>query len=575
MEAARARYDVAILGGGLAGLTLALQLKRQRPETSIFVAEKRAGPAPEAAFKVGESTVELSADYFARVCGMRDHIERDQLFKAGLRFFFPAGDNSDITQRVEWGDTAFAPVSTYQLDRGRFENALADSAVKAGIELSQGAFVDEIELGDDTHSATVVRGGPGGERSRIEARWLVDAAGRSFLIKRKLGLEKDVAHTINSSWFRIGGGLVDLEQWGAHDEAWMARMEGPGIRKHSTNHLTGEGYWVWLIPLASQSHSIGIVADPRFHPFERLSTFDASLDWLREYEPQLAKAVEQRRDDVEDFLKIEKFSHSCARVFSPERWGITGEAGVFIDPLYSPGSDYIAFSNTFLGDLIKRDLDGENIAQRTEIYNGSFLGQFENVLANVWQDHYQYFGDAEIFAAKVTYDYVAYWGTQAPRMYYDKVCDLEFTQAVLPDLQRAFGVTVRVQQLFRDWHALGQPENPRSLHAVTSRFSGMWDRLKELQAGLDDDTLRSRYRTNVDILEAMAVVLFHKGAKRLPEGRPDPEVRINPHAVSLRPDRWEADGLFDNDGLTFAEALERTQGFETMLLDELAMVAAR
>src|SRR4029077_11160525 len=82
-------YDVAILGGGLAGLTLALQLKRARPETSVFVAEKRAGPAPEAAFKVGESTVELSADYFARVCGMRDHIERDQLFKAGLRFFFP------------------------------------------------------------------------------------------------------------------------------------------------------------------------------------------------------------------------------------------------------------------------------------------------------------------------------------------------------------------------------------------------------------------------------------------------------------------------------------------------------
>src|ERR1700704_3603857 len=98
MADAENRYDVAILGGGLAGLTLALQLKRERPDTSIFVAEKRPGPAPEAAFKVGESTVELSADYFARICGMRDHMERDQLFKAGLRFFFPAGDNSDITQ---------------------------------------------------------------------------------------------------------------------------------------------------------------------------------------------------------------------------------------------------------------------------------------------------------------------------------------------------------------------------------------------------------------------------------------------------------------------------------------------
>lgn len=573
MASTDTRYDVAILGGGLAGLTLALQLKRQRPQTSIFVAEKRAGPAPEAAFKVGESTVELSADYFARVCGLKDHLEQDELFKAGLRFFFPAGDNSDITQRVEWGDTAFAPVPTYQLDRGRFENELARRNLEAGIELVQGAFVDEVELGDDGHAATIVQGGPGGERTRVEARWLIDAAGRSFLLKRKLGLEKDVAHTINSSWFRLGGGLLDLEQWGAHDEAWMGRMERPGIRKHSTNHLTGEGYWVWLIPLASESHSIGIVADPRFHPFERLETFDASLDWLREYEPQLAQAVEERRGDVEDFLKIEHFSHGCERVFSSERWCITGEAGVFNDPLYSPGSDYIAFSNTFVGDLIKRDLDGEDIKQRTEIYNGSFLGQFEGVLTNVWQDHYQYFGDAEIFAAKVTYDYVAYWGTQAPRMYYDKLCDLEFTQAILPDIQRGLALTVRVQQLFRDWYALGPVENPTRLHAVTSRFPGMWDRLKELQAGLDEETLRSRYRTNVDILEAMAVVLFHKATKRLPDGGPGPDIRINPHAISLQPHRWEEDGLFDESGMTFSEALERSQGFEYMLLDELAAAA--
>ena len=81
------RYDVAVLGGGLAGLTLALQLKSRGPETSILVVERREGPAAEAAFKVGESTVEVGADYFARVCGMRDHLEREQLPKLGLRFF--------------------------------------------------------------------------------------------------------------------------------------------------------------------------------------------------------------------------------------------------------------------------------------------------------------------------------------------------------------------------------------------------------------------------------------------------------------------------------------------------------
>ncbi|TMK34499.1 MAG: dehydrogenase [Actinobacteria bacterium] len=573
MEATSNRYDVAILGGGLAGLTLALQLKRQRPETSIFVAEKRPGPAPEAAFKVGESTVEISADYFARVCDMKDHIEQDELFKAGLRFFFPAGDNSDITQRVEWGDSAFAPVPTYQLDRGRFENELARRNVEAGIDLVQGAFVDEVELDGDQHSVTIVQGGPGGDRSTITARWVVDAAGRSFILRNKLGLAKDVEHDINSAWWRVGNGLVDHEEWGAHDETWMARMERPGIRRYSTTHLAGEGYWVWLIPLASNSHSIGIVADPRFHPFERISTFEAALDWLHEFEPQLAKAMEERKDDIQDFLKIEKFSHGCERVFSPQRWAMVGEAGVFIDPLYSPGSDYIAMANTYVGDLIKRDLGGEDITARAEGYNRGFLFLFDLALTHVWTNHYQYFGDAEVFAAKVTYDYVVYWGVNAPRMYYDKLTDLEFTQATLAQVQRSAQLAVRVQQLFRDWHAAGQPPNPTGIHAVTSKFPGMWDRLKELKAGLDDETLLSRYTTNVDILEGMAVMLFHKAAKRLPDGPPDPERKINPHAISLHPERWEADGLFDDNGLTLAEARQQSQGFEVMLLDELAVTA--
>src|SRR5215210_3962503 len=79
-----ATYDVAILGGGLAGLTLALQIKAQRPNTSIFIAEKRPGPAPEAAFKVGESTVEVSANYFGKVLGLEEHLETQQLRKFGL-----------------------------------------------------------------------------------------------------------------------------------------------------------------------------------------------------------------------------------------------------------------------------------------------------------------------------------------------------------------------------------------------------------------------------------------------------------------------------------------------------------
>ena len=95
--------DVAILGGGLAGLSLALQLRQKLPKAEITILEKRQHPVPEAAHKVGESTVEVAAHYFANVLGVKEHILERQLPKLGLRFFFPAGDNSRIEQRLELG----------------------------------------------------------------------------------------------------------------------------------------------------------------------------------------------------------------------------------------------------------------------------------------------------------------------------------------------------------------------------------------------------------------------------------------------------------------------------------------
>ena len=44
-------YDVIILGGGLAGLTLSIQLKRHKPDIKILILESRKGAASVAAHK--------------------------------------------------------------------------------------------------------------------------------------------------------------------------------------------------------------------------------------------------------------------------------------------------------------------------------------------------------------------------------------------------------------------------------------------------------------------------------------------------------------------------------------------
>ena len=95
-----AATDVVILGGGLAGLSLAIQLKQREPGITVTVLERREHPVREAAFKVGESTVEIGAHYFASVLGFREHLETEQIRKFGFRFFFSEGRN-DIDRCTE------------------------------------------------------------------------------------------------------------------------------------------------------------------------------------------------------------------------------------------------------------------------------------------------------------------------------------------------------------------------------------------------------------------------------------------------------------------------------------------
>ena len=174
----------------------------------------------------------------------------------------------------------------------------------------------------------------------------------------------------------------------------------------------GAGYWVWLIPLGSGSNSFGIVADGDMHPFHRINRFERAMDWLREFEPQCAEVVEAHAGELEDFLALQHFAHGCARVFSPDRWALIGEAGVFTDPFYSPGSDFIAMGNDYVTDLIVRDARGEDIAARAESFNTTYLRLFDAFI-RLYDGQYPIMGNAQVMTAKVAWDNACYWAITA------------------------------------------------------------------------------------------------------------------------------------------------------------------
>jgi flavin-dependent dehydrogenase len=563
------RYDVAILGGGLAGLTLALQIRGARPETEILVLEKREGEAPEAAFKVGESTVEPGAHYFGDIIGMKDHIDEQQLRKFGLRFFCPAEGNGDLSRRVEIGPPFHMPVPSYQLDRGRFENELARRNLDAGIDLRGGSRVHEIKLSEDgEHEVTYAQGE---ETHAASARWMIDAAGRASLIKRQLDLGREVDHDINSVWFRLDGGL-NVEDF-SDDQEWLDRMEKPGLRQYSTCHLMGDGYWVWLINLASGPISIGICADPRDHPMEEMNTLEKALDWLRRHEPQVAAAVDERGPDaVEDFLKVESFSLGAERVFSPQRWCLTGEAGCFVDPLCSPGSDFIAYSNSLISDFVVRDLNGEDVEERIETSNWFYLKAFETVMF-VYTDSYPLLGNALVFVPKFIYNAIQYWGVWSLLFFKEKMWDLEFIKQIRPDIDRINALSQRLERVYRDWHDLDHGRDWTGIWVSPPTVEPLRDRVVDLATPMDDDALRQRFADNVGVYEAIAVAMFARAARALPDAPDLGGKAINPYAVSLDPGRWEEDGLFDGPGMTAAEATEKLPGIENVWLDERVAVS--
>jgi flavin-dependent dehydrogenase len=552
----KSEYDVAILGGGLAGLSLANQLMLARPQTRVLVTDKRSEPAPEAAFKVGESSVEIGAFYYRNHCGMADHLDEKQLRKLGLRFFLPAGDNSDITRRVEFcTPPTDYDVYTHQIDRGVFENELFDRALARGADAFRGWRVEDVSL-DPSSMHEVTLSYEGATRT-VSARWVVDATGRFNLLRRKLGLGTETGHHINAAWFRLKGGM-DFEDW-TDDEEWLGRTWKPGVRKGATTHLCGQGYWVWLIRLATGPISIGVVSDPRFHPFDELNEFPRMLEWFRKHEPQLAVHLEDRIDEVQDFLVIEDFSYASSQVFSTDRWFLSGEAAGFIDPLYSPGSDFIAYLNTFGGDLVCRELDGEDIEERLDFYNFFFFKLFDPTLS-LYRDQYQFFGNPQVMMAKLLYDNIAYFCTLAFLYLHGKMTELADLADIVEIFETIIPLLERMQDMYRDWHQFDQ----RKFEGVSVLSTGMPSFIKaqhEMGQPFAQEEMIDRAKEKVEVLKAIAVWTFHQGAKHLPDP-PDPERPINPLMVSLRPEQWEEDGLFADDGWTLAQALELVPGIE-------------
>ena len=401
--------DVVICGGGLAGLTLARQLRQTLPGLSVAVVERTARPLPEACHKVGESSVELGSCYLEQL-GLREYLLEHHLVKFGLRFF-PGGGQLPFDQRAELGPSQEPLVNSYQIDRGQLESHLRAGVESDGVLLLEGARVDAVHIGREglPHRVDVVEidgARPRAPRS-LSARWLVDATGRQSLLRRQLGLSQSTRHVANAGWFRLEG-RVDITRLVPVTERSRPWFTQPHADKRwrSTNHLMGEGYWVWIIPLPSGRTSIGLVTSDEHHGFREVRSLERCRAFLRTHEPHLAKALDPHR--VLDFHCLRGYSHQASHYWSSDRWALVGEAGAFVDPLYSPGTDFIGVANSLTTQLIATDAAGGDlplrVAEASEQYDALIASSMD-----LFRDAAPVYGHARAMAAKIYWDNFCYW----------------------------------------------------------------------------------------------------------------------------------------------------------------------
>jgi len=427
------KLDVAILGGGIAGNMLARQLVLTRPSLRIGLFER----STERGYKVGESSVEISGAHFVRRLELSRYMYHEHLPKNGLRYFFDTPEHdAELETMSEMGTVAMPFHPTFQIDRARFEADLLRMNAESGVETRVGAKVERVELGEggEPHRFVSVEGST---RRRVEARWLLDASGRTSLLAKRLGLRvPEASHFMGSAWGRFEG-VADIDVMGS--PAWRERVRYTN-RGLSTNHFCYPGYWIWFIPLRNDVTSVGVTGE-RTQLDALLRQHGGLRSFLESHRAVASLLAPAKQIDEGRYTQI---AYGTKQFLSMDRWAVVGEAAAAQDPLYSPGIDLICLTNDLAADLVRRDADGEapeSMAERARLYDRFLLFRHEAVM-RLYRGLYGVLGSYELMQLKWNLDLPSYYNLWVTPVLQNRHLDPEFLREQLrlqPLLLQALG----------------------------------------------------------------------------------------------------------------------------------------
>ena len=398
-------YDVAIIGGALSGAATAVLLLQKNPALRVVIIER----APAFERRVGESTIEISTFFLLRQLGLAEHLNERHYVKQGLRFYFSNDRTEKFDECAELGGRFLTRVPAFMVDRAVLDEEVLARASALGAEVRRPAHTVRTELVPGGQQRVTVRDGVGRE-SILNARWVVDASGVRAALARQEGWHRqNEDHPTAAVWSRwTGVKHLDGPEMHAKYPEWTAKVYG--MRHTATNHAMGEGWWAWFIPLKGGDVSVGVVYDQRYVTLPPgPSTGERLRSFLLNNSPFAREILADARPQ-EDDIHFRKNLPYYSTTFAGDGFTLVGDAAGFIDPFYSPGMDWIAYTASASAELILAERAGEpDVAKRLGRHNHDFSRAYRRWFEAIYQNKYDYMGDFELYRIAFLFDLGLYY----------------------------------------------------------------------------------------------------------------------------------------------------------------------
>lgn len=368
-------YDVAIIGSGIGGSTLASVLARQG--LSVIVFEGNTHPR----FTIGESMIletseamralaefydvpELayfSSENFYSYIGTQHGVKRHFSF-----LHHSKGQKQDVTHSLQ----AVIPKLPYgheiHILRQDSDYLLTSIAISYGAKVLQGTFIQDIQIHPDGVEISTSKG------ATYKAQYVIDAGGMKSLLANKF----DWRHRDCLSHSRtIFTHMIDVPCFNKVGPSQQA-YNFPYPVSQGTLHHIFKGGWLWVIPFNNHPQatnplcSIGLQLDPRIYPQRNDVTPEVEFFEFIQQFPDLYAQLKDAHP-VRDWMRIDRLQYSATHIVN-DRCALLAHAAGFIDPLYSKGLYLTHMSIFLMADLLLK-------AKKTGDYSAAAFAPLETM----------------------------------------------------------------------------------------------------------------------------------------------------------------------------------------------------